>query len=36
MQSFMKSNVPAIMAHDHQSFAAIESEQYGVEHEAQF
>ena len=36
MQSFMKLNVPAIMTHDHQSFAAIESEQYAVEHETQF
>ena len=36
MQSFMKSNVPAIMTIDDQSFAAIESEQYAVEDEAQF
>ena len=35
-QSFMKPNVPAIMTHDHQSFAAIKSEQCAVEHEAQF
>ena len=36
MQSFMKSNVPAIMTHEHQSLAAIESEQYAIEYEAQF
>ena len=36
MQSFMKSNVPAIMTHEHQSLAAIESELYAIEYEAQF
>ena len=42
MQSFMKPNVPAIMTHEHQSFAATVfccdtslSEQYAIEYEAQ-
>ena len=36
MQSFTKLNVPAVMTHEHQSFGTIESEQYAIEHEAQF
>ena len=36
MQSFMKTNIPAIMTHEYQSLAAIETEQYAIEHEAQF
>ena len=35
-QSFVKPHVPAIMTYEHQSFAALESDQYAVEHEAQF
>ena len=36
MRSFMKPNVPAIMTQHHQSFTALESEQYAIEHEARF
>ena len=36
MQNSMKPNVPAIMTHEHQSLAAIESEQYAIEYETQF
>ena len=36
MQSLMKPNVPAIKTREHQSLAAIDSENYDIKYEAQF